>query len=83
MSLLSGPILTIKLMEPFVFVTAPTRHVHRAAESGAGGPVLVRGLLTLKVPKPTKITGIDVTLTGQSVTDWPEGSRDRFESYWR
>lgn len=77
MSLLSGPTLTLKLTEPFVFVTAPAHHGHhQSAESGGGGPVLVRGLLILKIPKTAKITGIDVMIHGQSATDWPEGMVD-------
>jgi hypothetical protein len=75
MSLLSSPSLSIKLTEPFIFVTAPARpeQLRRTIEAGGGGPVLVRGLLILKLPKATKITGIDVVLDGRSITDWPEG----------
>lgn len=68
-SLLNGPTLSLKLAEPFVFVTAPPR----GASAAAQGPVLVRGLLVLKLPKPTKITSIDVVFDGRATTDWPEG----------
>lgn len=70
MSLLSGPTLSVKLAEPFVFVTTPNRG---QAGRQPAGPALVRGLLVLKLPKATKITSIDVLFDGKATTDWPEG----------
>lgn len=70
MSLLSGPTLSVKLAEPFVFVTAPNRGASARTQVG---PALVRGLLVLKLPKAAKITGIDVIFDGRATTDWPEG----------
>lgn len=71
MSLLGGPSLSVKLAEPFVCVTAPNRW---AASRTNVKPVLIRGLLVLKLPKATKITGIEVIFDGKSTTDWPEGA---------
>ena len=37
-------------------------------------PALLRGLLTLKLVKPTRIKSIEVLLEGISRTDWPDGA---------
>lgn len=71
MSLLGGPTLSIHLAEPFVFVTAPNRSAHGR---NIVRPVLIRGLLVLKLPKATKITSIEVIFDGKSITKWPEGA---------
>jgi hypothetical protein len=36
-------------------------------------PALLRGLLTLKLVKPTRVKSIEVLLEGTSKTDWPDG----------
>jgi hypothetical protein len=33
----------------------------------------LRGLVTLQLPKPSKIKEITITLQGKAKTDWPEG----------
>jgi len=71
MSLLGGPSLSVNLAEPLVFVTAPNRS---ASGRTNARPVLIRGLLVLKLPKATKITGIEVIFDGKSTTKWPEGA---------
>lgn len=34
---------------------------------------MVRGLLTLNIVKPIKISSIEIELTGKTNTSWPEG----------
>ena len=38
-------------------------------------PSQLRGLVTLHLPKPTRIKSVELTLTGQGRTDWPEGEQ--------
>ncbi|KAG8934851.1 hypothetical protein FRC01_014017 [Tulasnella sp. 417] len=68
--------LHIGLTEPAVFL----RHSSDIAASGRrrqvsaeDPPALIRGIVTLKVPKRTRIKNIEVFLTGTVATEWPEG----------
>lgn len=36
-------------------------------------PSQLRGLLTLTLPKPSKIKEVSILLQGRARTDWPEG----------
>lgn len=36
-------------------------------------PAVLRGILTLRLNKPTRIKRIEVKLEGKSRTEWPEG----------
>ena len=66
--------LNIRLTESVVFLRGaveatllgrrPSRDVQ---------PAMLRGLLTLNLVKPTKISSIEITLEGKSQTAWPEG----------
>ncbi|KAH7921014.1 hypothetical protein BV22DRAFT_1097220 [Leucogyrophana mollusca] len=62
--------LSIRLTESVVFLRTsdPTG---RRAEDGAS-PALVRGLLTLNIVKPTRISSIELELQGKATTSWPE-----------
>jgi hypothetical protein len=57
--------LTISLAEPVVF--------HRNVD--ASSTSLLRGLLVLEVSKPTKISSIELELTGKVKISWPQGTR--------
>ncbi|KAG8949391.1 hypothetical protein FRC04_008626 [Tulasnella sp. 424] len=68
--------LHLGLTEPAVFL----RHSSDIAASGRrrqvsaeDGPSIIRGVVTLKVPKRTRIKNIEVFLTGTVATEWPEG----------
>ncbi|OCH90613.1 hypothetical protein OBBRIDRAFT_819245 [Obba rivulosa] len=65
--------LQIRLTEPVVFLragdaTGRARHMQPDAPPG-----LVRGLLTLHLVKPTRISSIEIELVGKTSTAWPEG----------
>lgn len=68
--------LHIGLTEPAVFL----RHSSDIAASGRrrqvsaeDSPAMIRGVVTLKVSKRTRIKNIEVFLTGTVATEWPEG----------
>ncbi|KAH7882072.1 hypothetical protein F5I97DRAFT_1817668 [Phlebopus sp. FC_14] len=64
--------LSIRLTEPVVFLRSSDpsgRHPPDASDP----PALVRGLLTLNVVKPTRISSIEVELACVAMTSWPEG----------
>ncbi len=66
--------LDIRLAESVVFLrtgdgTGRTRH----GTQPSAPPAMVRGLLTLNIVKPTKISSIEIELTGKTSTAWPEG----------
>lgn len=42
---------------------------------------MVRGLLTLRLNKPTRIRSITIKLEGKARTEWPEGKAPVFEVY--
>ena len=75
--------LDIRLTESVVFLrtgdgTGRIRH----GSQPAAPPAMVRGLLTLNLVKPTKISSIEIELVGKTSTAWPEGAwidvRSRF-----
>jgi hypothetical protein len=63
--------LNICLIEPVIFVARPRRV--RGEETLSTQSAILRGLLVLKLPKPSKITSVEVFLEGRSKTEWPEG----------
>ena len=67
--------LSIQLTEPVIFLRGSTDSVVRGRnpENGIPQPAILRGLLTLTLLKPTKITSIEVELEGWTRTAWPEG----------
>ena len=62
--------LAISLIDPIVFLRGAdfSRGRHENAP-----PSILRGLLTLCLTKPTRISSIEVELIGQSLTTWSEG----------
>jgi hypothetical protein len=68
--------LNIRLTEPVVFLRggpdATARHGNRVLPEDRPTGV-VRGLLTLDLVKPTRISSIEVELVGKTSTSWPEG----------
>ena len=62
--------LAISLIDPVVFLRGVDFSRGRHENSS---PSILRGLLTLYLTKPTRISSIEVELIGQSVTSWSEG----------
>ncbi|KAJ7782650.1 hypothetical protein B0H16DRAFT_1670974 [Mycena metata] len=66
--------LTIRLTEAAVFLrTDENRARRRQNHDGIDQPGMLRGLLTLTIVKPIRITSIDLELQARSSTSWPEG----------
>lgn len=71
--------LSIRLTESAVFLRTdytPTRQNIPPTSSTRNG--LLRGLLVLEIAKPTKISSIEVELTGTTFTAYPEGALSLF-----
>jgi len=67
--------LTIRLIESAVFLQpGGTNSLSRSRDSR---PSLLRGLLVLDLPKPTRIKSIELELIGKTLNSWPEGKCDR------
>ncbi|KAI6117983.1 hypothetical protein F5141DRAFT_1095198 [Pisolithus sp. B1] len=64
--------LSIRLTEPFVFLRTSDPSGHRPPDP-ADSPGLVRGLVTLNLVKPTRISSIEVELKAVVTSTWPEG----------
>ncbi|KIJ66043.1 hypothetical protein HYDPIDRAFT_87351 [Hydnomerulius pinastri MD-312] len=64
--------LSIRLTEPVVFVRGSERESRHDGDTTL--PAVVRGLLTLKLAKPIKISSIELELEGKATTTWPEGA---------
>jgi hypothetical protein len=62
--------LAISLIDPVVFLRGVDFSRGRHENSS---PSILRGLLTLCLTKPTRISSIEVELIGQSLTTWSEG----------
>ena len=68
--------LQIRLTEPVVFLRGPSTGLDfrgRPQVIREAQPAMLRGLLTLRLTKPTRIRKIEVKLEGKSRTEWPEG----------
>ncbi|KAJ7018359.1 hypothetical protein C8F04DRAFT_167052 [Mycena alexandri] len=67
--------LTIRLTEAAVFLRTDDNRARRRQAHDASDPQpgMLRGLLTLTIVKPIKITSIDLELQARSSTSWPEG----------
>ncbi|WWC73545.1 uncharacterized protein I206_107517 [Kwoniella pini CBS 10737] len=72
----NGP-LQIRLTEPVIFLKGPSTGLDFRGRPQAvrqdGQPAMVRGLLTLRLSKPTRIRSISIKLEGKARTEWPEG----------
>ncbi|KAL7424873.1 hypothetical protein Q5752_000559 [Cryptotrichosporon argae] len=69
--------IQIRLTEPVIFLRGPSTGTDFRGRPQAvrtdGQHAMVRGLLTLRLSKPTRIRRVDVTLEGKGRTEWPEG----------
>ncbi|KAI9465255.1 hypothetical protein BJY52DRAFT_1414227 [Lactarius psammicola] len=66
--------LSISLIDPIVFLRGVGSSSWRSTVHENAPPSILRGLLTLCLEKPTRISSIQVELIGQSVTTWSEGA---------
>lgn len=69
--------LQIRLTEPVIFLRGPSTGTDfrgRPQQTQDGPPAMVRGLLTLRLQKPTRIRTVSATLEGKAKTEWPEGA---------
>jgi hypothetical protein len=62
--------LVIRLNEPVVYLQTTAS---RSVDSIDPPPSMVRGLLTLNLTKPIRISHIQITLLGESTDSWLEG----------
>ncbi|KAJ7821129.1 hypothetical protein B0H14DRAFT_3471811 [Mycena olivaceomarginata] len=67
--------LTIRLTEAAVFLRTDENNTRRrpANDPSQARPSMLRGLLTLNIVKPIKVTSIDLELQAKTSTSWPEG----------
>ncbi|CAE6538137.1 unnamed protein product [Rhizoctonia solani] len=67
--------LDIRLAEPVVFLRGSGDAISRRRQGVPPdtAPAMVRGILTLKLAKATKIRSIAISLEGKAKTEWPEG----------
>ncbi|KAK8849580.1 hypothetical protein IAR55_004915 [Kwoniella newhampshirensis] len=69
--------LQIRLTEPVIFLKGPSTGLDFRGRPQTvrqdGQPAMVRGLLTLRLTKPTRIRNITIKLEGKARTEWPEG----------
>ncbi|THH13670.1 hypothetical protein EW146_g6579 [Bondarzewia mesenterica] len=68
--------LSICLTESVVFLRSSNFTGRRHSASDSPSAVL-RGLLTLNLAKPTRISSIEIEFQGKSSTNWPEGEYDK------
>lgn len=77
--------LQIRLTEPVIFLKGPSTGLDFRGRPQTvrqdGQPAMVRGLLTLRLNKPTRIRSITIKLEGKARTEWPEGRAPVFEAY--
>ncbi|KAH9013783.1 hypothetical protein EDB84DRAFT_881480 [Lactarius hengduanensis] len=66
--------LSISLIDPIVFLRGVDYSSRRSIAHENAPPSILRGLLTLCLTKPTRISSIQVDLVGQSVVTWSEGT---------
>ncbi|KZT72264.1 hypothetical protein DAEQUDRAFT_664375 [Daedalea quercina L-15889] len=65
--------LDIRLAESVVFLRAGDATGRPRNMQADAPPGMLRGLLTLTLIKPTKISSIEIELVGKTSTAWPEG----------
>jgi len=66
--------LTIRLAEPVIYLKDVDFSGRRRTHNELSPPSIVRGILVLRLSKPTKICSIDIELTAKSATRYPEGT---------
>lgn len=69
--------LNLALTEPFVFLhtsnDSSSRRRRRQIEAGGESASMLRGVLSLRLSKPMRVTSIETELIGETRTEWPEG----------
>jgi hypothetical protein len=69
--------LQIRLTEPVIFLRGPSTGLDFRGRPQVvrqdAQPAMLRGLLTLRLAKPTRIREISIKLEGKARTEWPEG----------
>ncbi|ORY34869.1 or S-antigen, C-terminal domain-domain-containing protein [Naematelia encephala] len=69
--------LQIRLTEPVIFLKGPSTGLDFRGRPQTvrqdAQPAMLRGLLTLRLGKPTRIRSIVIRLEGKARTEWPEG----------
>ncbi|KAJ6491827.1 hypothetical protein C8R47DRAFT_1121999 [Mycena vitilis] len=68
--------LNIRLTEAAVFLRTNENNARRRGSTtdlADSRPSMLRGLLTLNIVKPIKVTSIDLELQAKTSTSWPEG----------
>lgn len=65
--------LTIRLTEPVVPLRNTPERASRHHDSEMLPPAIVRGLLTLKLAKPTKVSSIELELQAKATTRYAKG----------
>ena len=65
--------LTIRLTESAVFLR-PDGTGRQSCDRDDSRPSMLRGLLTLELTKPTRISSIELELVARTVVSWPEGT---------
>ena len=65
--------LAIRLAEPVVYLKDVDFSGRHRTHNELSPPSMVRGILVLRLPKPTKICSIGIELTAKSSTHYPEG----------
>lgn len=74
-----GQSVSITLFEPVAYLRGQSAsgeargRRHTSAINHDSQPSQLRGLVTVHLPKPTRIKSIELTLSGVGRTDWPEG----------
>ena len=66
--------LAIRLAEPVVYLKDVDFSGRHRTHNELSPPSMVRGILVLRLSKPTKICSIDIELTAKSSTHYPEGA---------
>jgi len=66
--------LAIRLAEPVVYLKDVDFSGRHRTHNELSPPSMVRGILVLRLSKPTKICSIDTQLTAKSLTRYPEGA---------
>ncbi|EGN91882.1 hypothetical protein SERLA73DRAFT_80061 [Serpula lacrymans var. lacrymans S7.3] len=64
--------LAIRLTESVVYLRTNDPTGRRRTQDDVA-PSMIRGLLTLNIAKPTRISSIELELQGKVTTSWPEG----------
>ena len=66
--------LTIRLADPVIYLKDVDFSGRHRTHNELSPPSMVRGILVLRLSKPTKISSIGVELTAQSTTRHPQGA---------